>query len=143
MPLDFFVFSAIFVGLNIVLDLLIMKLGDIGADFLFLGPWLAGAVYGVSEGIALAFALIVVHILFHLQVGHWIATAIPSQLVATILGKSLGFSGFWVALIFYFLLNTVILGFIGHISPRYLAIVLVNSIFSFFMFSIVQGVGLV
>ena len=142
MALDFFVFSTVFICLSIFFDFIItrLRIGDIGVDFLFFAPWLAGIIYGIAQGTILAIILTAVHVMFHPRVGHFIVTVLPSQVLSVILGKTLGPSGFWLALFLFFLLGTIILRFFGRISGRYIGIIFVNSVLSIFLFFVIVPV---
>jgi len=108
MALEFIYFIIIFAGLNIFLDVLRLKFFShyYGFDFLFFTPFLAGAIYGIFEGIIAAVVMLTVHVILSPQKIVFMFGATPGLVIAILLGAVMGVSGFWIALIVYLIINS-------------------------------------
>jgi len=132
--LGFLEFSALFVGLNIVSDIVHLKLRSIhGIDFLFFAPWLAASLYGMYEGIILALILVVVHALFNLHLAVYELASFPAQLVAVFLGNTMGLVSFWISLIAFLAVSSVIVILLRGFGGRFFIFLLIALVFNYIL----------
>lgn len=134
MVMDFLVFSLIFVVLDIVLDVISIFTKIPGLDFLFFAPWLAAPIYGLSNALILAFVLFITHVIAHLAIAHLMLSALPAQVLAVVLGRSLGIGGFWTTLPVYYVVSTAIIILFGGLGGRYVLFLIINSVFNILLF---------
>lgn len=135
MPIDFILFSALFVILQIVADIFSEKFLKInGIDFLFIGPWLAASVYGIYEGFVLAAALTIIHIFLNLKIAHFILFSSPAQIISVFVGNSLKISGFWIAFPIYTTVSTLTTFASGGMGGKYFIFLLTSIIFNIVLF---------
>ena len=138
MAMDFVIFSLIFVGLNSLLGLIFWRmpsLHGLGIDFLFFAPWATAIIFGFFQGIVLAIVLLVLHAIFNYRIAQYIFASLPAQALVVVLGSLLGASGFWIALVAYYVLNTAIVFMIAPPTPVFFLFLVVNSVFNILLFS--------
>ena len=132
--LGFLEFSILFISLNIIADLIHYKVRVVhGIDFLFFAPWLAGALYGLQQGIILAGILLALHVVFNIDIALYQVASFPSLAVAIFLGNNMGVRGFWVSLAAYLGVSSVIVLVLRGFGGRFLSFLLAALIFNFIL----------
>ncbi|MBL7170123.1 MAG: hypothetical protein ISS48_03825 [Candidatus Aenigmarchaeota archaeon] len=136
------IFTLIFLALDAVMNVLSAKLLKfLGIDFLFFASWLAGINYGIGPGIVVSLILLGEHALLHMTKSRFIAFSFPAQIGAVLLGHFLGMSGFFISLVVYQVVNTVLMLIIGGLGPFFVTFIVVNSVFNVVLHRIWLMVG--
>ncbi len=131
---SFLEFSALFVGLNIVSDIVHLKLRSIhGIDFLFFAPWFAASLYGMYEAIILGLVLLVVHIFFNLHMALYELSSFPAQLIAIFLGSTMGLASFWISLIVFLAVSSGIVILLRGFGGRFFIFLLIALVFNYIL----------
>jgi hypothetical protein len=139
MVMDFITFSIIFVILNIGLDAVSMFIKIPGLDFLFFAPWLASTKFGIYNPLILGLVLLVIHSAFHLGRIFYSVSALPALVVAVLLGSLLGLGGFYISLIAYLAVCSIIVLSMGGFSGRYSLFLFISFLFNSFAFYLMSG----
>ncbi|MBU5537596.1 MAG: hypothetical protein QW818_03865 [Candidatus Aenigmatarchaeota archaeon] len=125
--------------MNFLLDLFSKKILHIdGTDFLFFAPWLAGTKFGIIEGLTLAAIILVIHSLMHLKIARFILVSFPAQILAVFFGYLFGLEGFWITLVAYYFISTIITWLLGGLGSGYFVFLLTNSITNIVAFFVYQ-----
>jgi hypothetical protein len=136
--LGFLEFSLLFIGLNTAVDAINLKINVLhGIDFLFFAPWLAGAIYGLYQGIILAVALLALHILFNLSIAIYQVASFPAQAVAVFLGNTMGLGGFWISVLLFFVVSSIIVFLLRGFGGRFLMFLIVAIVFNYLLIFII------
>lgn len=131
MPLNFIVFSLIFIAAEIILDIITSKFIRIqGFDFLFFIPWFASIIYNIQGALLLSAILLVIHAIFNPRIMHYILISFPAPISSVFLGSFLGIAGFLPSLIVYFLISSAIMIAAKAFGGRFLMFVLLNFVFN-------------
>ena len=131
------IFVLMFLALDTVINLISKKtLKLLGIDFLFFASWLAGINYGIIPGIIVSLILLGEHTLLHAGKSRFIVFSFPAQMAAVILGYVLGIGGFWLSLVVYQILNSILMLIIGGLGPFFVIFLVVNSLFNIVLYRI-------
>lgn len=135
MPLNFIIFSLIFVISEVVLDLITSKYFRIpGLDFLFFAPWVAGFLYNIQDALFLTVAILLIHAIFNPRIMHYILISFPAPISAVFLGGFLGINGFLPSMIVYFVISSAIMIVAKGFGGRFLMFLLLNFVFNSIFF---------
>ncbi len=141
MPIDFIFFSLIFVGLNILLDFISVKFHDLpGIDFLFFAPWYAGVIYSPGKALMLGMIILVIHASMRLKIAHFILVSFPGPILAAYLGNILGYGGFWLSLLVYYAVSSIIVLAMRGLGAKYVTFMAINLIMNVTLFFLVPFV---
>ena len=136
---EFLTFSLVFIVINFVFGLLTKKFIHLdGVDFLFFAPWLAGIRFGVYEGLILAAVIMIVHSFMHMRIARLILLSFPAVAVTVVMGYYFGLGGFWITLVVYYFVSSVITALLGGLGGGYFMFLLANSITNIVAFFVYQ-----
>ena len=131
---EFILIALVSIFVTVVADMAMMKTSFGGIDFMFYGPWVV-ALSSFSSGVLLAFIVLLAHAFVRNRIAHYILLSFPAQLLAIIIGAVFGANGFWLALIAYFCVLTIIGKFVGALGGKYFSFVAVAVTFNIILFS--------
>ncbi len=135
MPVDFFVIAGFCLIFTVVVDLVMTRMTLTGIDFLFYAPWVIALTNPVN---AIVFAVIItfVHAAIHSKIAPYILLAIPSQMIAITIAAFLGPSSFFIALLAYLGVATLIMLFARVIGGRFITFLILNFVFNIIVYSL-------
>ncbi|HLD85500.1 MAG TPA: hypothetical protein VI968_03000 [archaeon] len=132
--MDLFIIAIASILITAVADLVTMKTPIGGIDFMMYSPWVV-ALTNVYAAVALAFVLLLAHALVRNRIAHYILLLFPAQVSAIAIGAVLGVNGFWLALIAYFTICTIIAKSVGALGGKYFGFVALAVVFNVVLYS--------
>lgn len=132
--MDFLVIAVVSIAVTAVADLVTMKTPVGGIDFMLYSPWVV-ALTNIYAAVGLAFVLLLAHALVRNRIAHYILLLFPAQLSAIAIGVVLGVNGFWLALIVYFSICTIIAKFAGAMGGKYFGFVALAVVFNIVLYT--------